>query len=350
MSIEPLRELLPNDVTRRRGDNVRLLTQVVFTTLNSPMTETRRAGTNEAQHLPSIRPGIEGYADGMQMFPRLKEWENQIALHALREGKTVQDLRNITPFRQYLGVAKRAHLAGENSQFSSFTTLFAESPSIDLLVSLGNFHTIHTWTWTLAKQYPGLHLPLEQFFQEALYQIAPSSSRNYDPSFGNPFHNFLATILKKRFRSFVSAYRREITAPIHVEEQPQSTKGRPAARRERVKLASLDAYMHTVEIPQTLLEFVETTHHTQQDTTHMEDQEARDKIHLLAQLAGLNDKQEETLIALYVYGGDTSLIAQARRSTTRSVRGQRQIALERIQELGYERVNGILTGRNMQRR
>jgi len=104
--------------------------------------------------------------------------------------------------------------------------------------------------------------------------------------------------------------------------------------------------MHNAEIPQTVLEFVETTHHTQQDTTHMEDQEAKDKIHLLAQLAGLNDKQEETLIALYVYGGDTSLIAQARRSTTRSVRGQRQIALERIQELGYERGNGILTGRN----
>jgi hypothetical protein len=89
------------------------------------MTESRR-GTREAQHIPSIRPGIEGYADGMRIFPRLKEWENQIALATLRKGKTVADLRHITPFRQYLGVDKRAHLAGEQSPFSSFTSLFAE--------------------------------------------------------------------------------------------------------------------------------------------------------------------------------------------------------------------------------
>jgi DNA-directed RNA polymerase specialized sigma24 family protein len=269
---------------------------------------------------------------------------NQIALATLRKGKTVADLRHITPFRQYLGVDKRAHLAGEQSPFSSFTSLFAESPSIDMLVSLGNFHTIRTWTWTLAKQYPGLHLPLEQFFQDALYQIAPYSARNYDTSIGNPFHNYLSEILKKRFRSFVTAYQREITAPIYIEEQSQSKKGRPAQRRDRIMLASLDAHMHHVEIPQTLLELVETTHHTPQDTTHMEDQEAKDKIHVLARLAGLTDKQEETLVALYVYGGDTTLISHLRRRTTRMVRMYRQEALSKLEELGYETVNGILTG------
>ncbi len=154
----------------------------------------------EAQSLPSIRPGIEGYADGMRMLPRLKEWENQIALQTLREGKTVNELRNITPFRQYLGVAKRAYLAGEHSPFSSFTTLFAESPSIDMLVSFGNFHPIRARTWTLAKQYPELHVPLEQFFQDALYQIAPYSARSYDPSIGNPFHHFWLRYSKNAFK------------------------------------------------------------------------------------------------------------------------------------------------------
>jgi len=298
----------------------------------------------EEQSLPSIRPGIEGYADGMRMLPRLKEWENQIALQTLREGKTVDELRNVTPFRQYLGVAKRAYLAGEHSPFSSFTTLFAESPSIDMLVSFGNFHPIRARTWTLAKQYPELHLPLEQFFQDALYQIAPYSARSYDPSIGNPFHHFLAEILKKRFQTFVTTYQREITAPIQSEEIPQSTKGRPAQRRERVKIASLDAPIRNAGIPQTLFEFVERTHHTPQDTTHIEDQEARDKIHLLAQLAGLNDKQEETLVAMYVYGGDTRIIAQLRRRTTRSVRMQRQTALSKLEQLGYETVQGVLTG------
>jgi hypothetical protein len=187
-----------------------------------------RPGGREAQLIQSMRTGVEGYADGMRIFPRLKEWENQIALHALREGKTVNNLREITPFRQYLGVARRAHLAGEHSPFNSFSTLFAESPSIDMLVSFGNFHPIRTWTWTLAKQYPDFNLPLEQFFQDALYRITPYSARSYDPSIGNPFHHFLTELLKKRFTSFVTAYRREITAPIYVEEKPQTTKGRPA--------------------------------------------------------------------------------------------------------------------------
>jgi hypothetical protein len=66
-----------------------------------------------------------------------------------------------------------------------------------MFVSLGNFHTIRTWSWTLAKQYPELHLPLEQFFQDALYRYAPYSARSYDPSIGNPFHHFLVELLKK---------------------------------------------------------------------------------------------------------------------------------------------------------
>lgn len=303
-----------------------------------------RTGGREAQHTPSVRPGIEGFADGMRMFPRLKEWENQIALHALREGKTVEDLRHITPFRQYLHVSRRATNAGRDDPFIPFANLFDASPGIDMLVSLGNFHPIRTWTWTLAKQYPGLHLPLEQFFQDALYQIAPYSARSYDPSFNNPFHHFLAELLKKRFRGFVTSYKREITAPASFEEKPQSKKGKPAQRRERVMLASLDAPMQHVETPQTLFEFVETSHHIPQDTTHAEDEEARDKIHLLAQLAGLNDKQEETLVALYVYGGDTTLISHLRRRTTRMVRMYRQDALSKLEQLGYETVQGVLTG------
>jgi hypothetical protein len=277
-------------------------------------------------------------------FPRLKEWENHIALTALRQGKTVADLRTITPFRQYLGVDRRAHLAGEHSPFSSFTSLFDESPSIDVLVSLGNFHTIRTWTWTLANQYPELHLPVEQFWQDALYRIAPYSARNYDPALGNPFQDYLAKLLKKRFRSFVTTYKREITAPIYVEEKSQTSKGRPPVLRQRVKLASLDAPMPQVETPQTLFEFVETTHQTPQDTTRLDDQEARDKIRLLSRLAGLTAKQEETLIALFIYGGTTKLLSHLRHTTSRSVRLQRQSALEKIQALGYETVNGILTG------
>jgi len=304
----------------------------------------RRAGIREAQSQPSIRPGIEGFADGMKIFPRLKEWENQIALQALRERKTVDELRGITPFRQHLKGAKRAMEAGKDDPFLPFANLFDASPSIDMLVSFGNFHTIRTWTWTFAQQYPNLNLPLEQFYQNALFTIAPVQAKAYDPSFGKSYTSFLVDMLKLRFVSFVNQHKRDHTTPVSYEEKSAIKIGRPAARRERVMLMSLDAPMQHVEPPQTVFEFLETTHHAPQDTTQAEDREARDKIHLLSQLAGLNDKQEETLVALFIYGGDTKLIAQLRRSTSRSVRGQRQTALERIQKLGYETVNGILTG------
>jgi DNA-directed RNA polymerase specialized sigma24 family protein len=109
-------------------------------------------------------------------------------------------------------------------------------------------------------------------------------------------------------------------------------------------LASLDAQMQHVETPQTLFEYVETTHYTPQDTIQLEDEEARHKIHLLSQLAGLNDTQEETLVALYVYGGNTTLISHLRRRTTRMVRMYRQDALSKLEELCFETVQGVLTG------
>jgi DNA-directed RNA polymerase specialized sigma24 family protein len=102
--------------------------------------------------------------------------------------------------------------------------------------------------------------------------------------------------------------------------------------------------MKYVETPQTVFEFIESTHQTPLDTTHAEDQEARDTIRLLSQLAGLNDKQEETLVAVFIYGGNTKLIAHLRRRTPRMVNMYRQTALEKIQELGYETVQQVLTG------
>ena len=291
-----------------------------------------------------IRAGSEGFADGMKLFPRLKEWENQIALQALREGKTVNELRSITPFRQYLSVAQRATNAGRDDPFIPFAHLFDASPRIDMLVSLGNFPTIRTWTWTLAKQYPDLNLPLEQFFQDALYNIVPNQARAYDPAYGISFQSFVVHMLKKRFTSFVNEQKREHSSPVRYEEKPAAKKGRAAASKERVVFVSLDAPMPNVETPQTFLEFIETTRPAPQNTIQAEDQEARDKIHLLSQLAGLTDIQEETLIALYMYGGNTKLIAQLRRCSARMVRIHRQNALRKLEELGFETVQGVLTG------
>ena len=304
----------------------------------------RRAGIPERQQPVSIRTGMEGFADGMSMFPGLKEWENQIALQALREGKTVDELRNVTPFRQYLGVETRAYASGTQPREHSFRTLFSASPGIDTLVSLGNFHTIHTWTWTLAKRYPDLNLPLEQFFQDALYQIVPAQAKSYDPSYGRSFTSYVVSMLKNRLSSFVDAHKREYSSPACYEEKPASKKGRPKASRERVVFASLDAPMLRATSPQTFREFYEESHPAPVESTRQDDQEVKERIHLLSTLAGLSNRQEETLVALYVYGGDTKLISHMRRCTTRMVRMYRQEALRKLEELGYETVQGVLTG------
>jgi len=304
----------------------------------------RRTNVREAQQLPLIRTGIEGFADGMSIFPRLKEWENQIALQALREEKLVDMLRVITPFRQYLGVAKRAEAAGESSPFSSFATLFSKSPSIDYLVSFGNFHTIRTWTRTFIQRYPNLHFPLEQFYQEALFQILPNQARDYDPSFGRSFTSFVTGMLEKRFNTFAVNHIRDITTPVSYEQKSTAKRGRPAQSKERSFLASLEDPEPKSGTPMSLRQHLENTLLIAEDTTTRDDLEARHKIHILSCLAGLNDMQEETLVALFVYGGSTRLLSQRRGSTTRSVRWQRQTALEKIYELGYETVNGILTG------
>ncbi len=293
----------------------------------------------------ALQSGIEGFADGMRIFPRLKEWENQIALQTLREGKTVDELRSITPFRQYLGVAKRAAAAGESSPFHSFTSLFALSPSIDMLVSLGNFHTIRTWTWTLAQRHPDLNLPLEQFFQDALYHIVPAQAKSYDPSYGRTFTSYIVSMLKKRFGNFVDAHKTAYTTPVSYDGRNETTKGRPKASGERTWLASLDARMPRANSPQTVLEFYEESHPAPVESTCQDDQEAKERIHILSTLAGLSDRQEETLVGIFVYGGDATMLAQLRRSTGRAIRYQRQIALEKIGALGFETVNGVLTGK-----
>ena len=102
--------------------------------------------------------------------------------------------------------------------------------------------------------------------------------------------------------------------------------------------------MPNAQTPQTFFEYLETAHASPQDTQQADDREAQDKIHLLAELAGLTKPQEETLTALYVYGGNTRLIAQVRRCTPRLVRMHRQDALRKLEQLGFETVQDVLTG------
>ena len=82
------------------------------------------------------------------------------------------------------------------------------------------------------------------------------------------------------------------------------------------------------------------------ESTRQDDQEVKERnTSALARLPGFHDRQEETLVGIFVYGGDTTMLSHLRRSTDRAIRYQRQIALESIGRLGFETVNGVLTGK-----
>src|SRR5260370_40981071 len=98
-----------------------------------------------------------------------------------------------------------------------------------MLVSLGNFHTIRTWTWTLAKQHPEGNLPLEQFFQDALYHIVPAQAKSYDPSYGRTSTSYVVSMLTKRFSTFIHAHKTPYTTPVSYDDRDQTTKERHCA-------------------------------------------------------------------------------------------------------------------------
>ena len=175
-----------------------------------------------------------------------------------------------------------------------------------MLVSFGNFHTVRTWTRTFLQKHHGLNVPLEQFYQEALYTIIPYQARKYDPSFETSFRVFVVNLLKKRFSSFAVSQIKNVTSPASYEEKLQPKRGRPTQSKERVFLASLEDPEPKSGGALSLREHLENTLQIEEDTTASDDLEARRKIHILSQLAGLDKKQEETLVALYVYGGSTS--------------------------------------------
>src|SRR5260370_34479851 len=96
-----------------------------------------------------------------------------------------------------------------------------------MLVSLGNFHTIRTWTWTLAKQHREVNLPLEQFFQDALYHIVPAQAKSYDPSYGRTSTSYVVRMLKKRFSNSVDAQNTTYTTPLSYDELNEATEEKP---------------------------------------------------------------------------------------------------------------------------
>ena len=53
--------------------------------------------------------------------------------------------------------------------------------------------------------------------------------------------------------------------------------------------------------------------------------------------------QEETRVALFVHGNTNTLIARRRRRISRMVRLNRQTACEKLQELGYDTTQALLT-------
>src|SRR5947209_1243516 len=147
----------------------------------------------------------------MKAFPVLHEWEIQAALNAHRKGAGIAQLRQITPFRQYLSV-ERYNLP--HPPFNgSFTKLFAESSDIPHLVAVGIFPTVNQWVHQWISLNDHKDLPLEEFFQDALFRHIPYSASRYKPVAGATFKTYAVNNLKHSFFRFVQTWERDNSTP-----------------------------------------------------------------------------------------------------------------------------------------
>ena len=299
--------------------------------------------------------GAEGYIKAMKAFPVLKEWEIQIALAANRQGAGIQELRRVTPFRQYLKV-ESYHLT--RPPFTgSFTRLFTESEDIPHLVSIGIFPTIVKWVNQWISMYQTRELPLEEFYQNALQHYLPYSAGRYQPVEGATFRTYAINGLKLRFLQFSQRWQRQQTSP----EGFTPTKGKPKEIGRRRNIDSLQRVL-----PETRSDEFEkpTLVGAPQERTVLDllDQGAQpiseddlERVSLysvvadLARQAGLSTLEGTVIIGLFVDGLTIAEVSFALKKPEVHVREARHRAMERLRHMGEATVTALLAGEVVRR-
>src|SRR5438034_7771480 len=111
------------------------------TTSNAARAGIREAASSRQMSYPELRVGAERYQQDMTRFPILTYEQTMVAVFAFQSGQSVDDLRSHPLFASHLKAEESRYFQDRHDRFrqptASYQELFAESPSIDMLVAFG---------------------------------------------------------------------------------------------------------------------------------------------------------------------------------------------------------------------
>ena len=294
--------------------------------------------------IDAVNSGIEGYAAYMKRYPVLSTEQTEAALFTLRSRQSLHELRSHTLFAPHLAQEERDLLnnphVSNGSPVRSYRQLFADSPTIGHLVAFGNVPTLRYWAEVFQTTYNGLPLPLEEFMQDALFQLLPDTAQSYVPTQGASFTSYLSHVLIWRLDGLVDA---SITQRSMLPKGAYRKELKAKHDTRRKSIASLDApfpeetdngeevclYDHVAQtkaaLPGELLERTKA-------------------LHTLLKQAGITLEQAQVLQTYVIEEESQNYAAGKYGVTMRAIRYRRDSAMARLRSLGYENVVRILNG------
>lgn len=296
--------------------------------------------------------GNEHLGYHLRGYHELTRQETDAAIHVYRSGGSVSSLREHPLFAPKLEAETAAlhQMAGLplyklKEPVNSYQLLFNNAPGIDMLVSLGHYRLIVRWCRLHDQVYKDLALPLEDFFNKALYEIVPEEARSYIPDPAHPgFEVWASRMLFWRLQNVVRKRERELR-PLTLDGR-QGSYARAHKGSIRREIVSLDRPVEDAWREKDPSAEGETLREALPGNLpgpeKLDDQSA---LFGLFQLAGLTANERQALVALTMYDYEQPEVGKLLRRDTRTIRYYRDHALAKLRALGDEKtILAILKG------
>ena len=177
------------------------------TTSNGARTGIREATSSRHMSYPELRVGAERYQQDMTRFPILTYEQTMVAVCAFQTGQCFDDLRLHPLFASPLQAEESRYSQDTDDRIrqptASCQELFAESPSIDMLVAFGRFDLVKKLGDKYRRMYAGFSLLLETYYTNALIHVIPALVRDYKPVEGATFDGYVSVGLMRSLEKLV---------------------------------------------------------------------------------------------------------------------------------------------------
>jgi DNA-directed RNA polymerase specialized sigma24 family protein len=296
--------------------------------------------------------GNESLGYHLRGYHQLTRTETDAAIQMYRSGGSVDELREHPLFAPKLEAEKAAfyRMAGLpvyklKEPVNSYQLLFHHAPGIDMLVSLGHYRLIVRWCRLHDQVYKDLALPLDDFFNTALYEIVPEEARSYIPDPAYPgFEVWASRMLFWRLQNVVRKRERELsTLTLDGRGGSYARAHKDSLRREIVSLDRPVEDARSEKNPSAEIETLsEALPGNLPGPEKLEDQSA---LTALFRLAGLTANEQKALVALTMYDYEQKEVGKFLRRDERMVRYYRDHALAKLRALGDKKtILAILKG------